>query len=191
MKNKNIQFRATTGVVIPLLVACLGIFVSAATPASARDQVPFNGIVSGTIISTVPLDECHVLSEAVNGGNAMQLGRFNGTAEFVLNVCDLTYVGSYVFTGANGDSISGPFTGTLTPTPIPGVFDNNELAFITAGTGRFDNATGTFNLSVCPPIKLPISACLFGGLLRRLFAYFFFNFTTPVAREPGPQKSIE
>src|SRR5438132_889291 len=113
MKNKNIQFRATTGVVIPLLVACLGIFVSAATPASARDQVPFNGIVSGTIISTVPLDECHVLSEAVNGGNAMQLGRFNGTAEFVLNVCDLTYVGSYVFTGANGDSISRPLPARL------------------------------------------------------------------------------
>ena len=56
----------------------------------------------------------------------MQLGRFNGTANFVLNVCDLTYVGSYVFTGANGDGISGPFTGTLTSTPIPGVFDNNE-----------------------------------------------------------------
>ena len=106
----------------PLLLACFAVFVAATTPASARDQVPFNGIVSGTIISTVPLDECHVLIEAVNGGNAMQLGRFNGTAEFVLNVCDLTYVGSYVFTGANGDSISGPFTGTLTPTAIPGVF---------------------------------------------------------------------
>jgi hypothetical protein len=158
MKNRNIQFPATVlrcgssrrsavaGLAVPLLLACLAVFVAATTPASARDQVPFNGIVSGTIISTVPLDECHVLSEAVNGGNAMQLGRFNGTAEFVLNVCDLTYVGSYVFTGANGDSISGPFTGTLTPTPIPGVFDNNELAFITGGTGRFANATGTFNL---------------------------------------------
>jgi hypothetical protein len=130
-----------------LLLACFAtVLISATTPVSARDPVPFNGVVSGTIISTVPLDECHVVSEAVNGGNAMQLGRFNGTAEFVLNVCDLTYVGSYVFTGANGDSISGPFTGTLTPTPIPGVFDNNELAFITAGTGRFANATGTFNL---------------------------------------------
>src|SRR5438093_8791078 len=107
MKNNNIQFRATTGVVIPLLVACLGIFVSAATPASARDQVPFNGIVSGTIISTVPLDECHVLSEAVNGANAMQLSRFNGTAGFVLKVCDLTYVGSYVSTRAKGDRIAG------------------------------------------------------------------------------------
>src|SRR5467141_2031232 len=152
MKNRNLQFTATAlrckssrrsavaGLLIPLFLACFAVEpILAPTPASARDQVPFNGIVSGAIISTVPLDECHVLSEAVNGGNAMQLGRFNGTAEFVLNVCDLTYVGSYVFTGANGDSISGPFTGTLTPTPIPGVFDNNELAFITGGTGRFAN----------------------------------------------------
>jgi hypothetical protein len=130
--------------VVPCLLC--GSVTSATTPVSARDQVPFNGIVSGTIISTVPVDECHVLIEAVNGGNATQLGRFNGTAEFVLNVCDLTYVGSYVFTGANGDSISGPFTGTLTPIPTPGVFDNSELAFITGGTGRFANATGTFNL---------------------------------------------
>ena len=147
MKNRNSQFKPTAGLIIPLLLACFaGVFALAATPAIAGDTVPFKGIVSGTIISSVPLDECHVLSEAVNGGNATQLGRFNGTAEFVLNVCDLTYVGSYVFTGANGDSISGPFTGTLTPTSIPGVFDNNELAFITGGTGRFANATGTFNL---------------------------------------------
>ncbi len=148
MKNRKIQFKTTARLLIPLFLACIAaVFASATTPVSARDQVPFNGIVSGTIISNVPLDECHVLTEVVNGGNAMHLGRFTGTAEFVLNVCDLTYVGSYVFTGANGDSISGPFTGTLTPTPVPGVFDNNELAFITAGTGRFANATGTFNLS--------------------------------------------
>jgi hypothetical protein len=147
MKNRNIQFKSTAGLLIPLLLACFAaVSISAPTSARAGEMVPFNGTVSGTIISNVPLDECHVLSEVVNGGNAMQLGRFNGTAEFVLNVCDLTYVGSYVFTGANGDSISGPFTGTLTPTPVPGVFDNNELAFITAGTGRFANATGTFNL---------------------------------------------
>jgi hypothetical protein len=87
------------------------VFVSAV----ASDRVPFNDIVSGNIISTTPLDECQLLIDVVNGGNATQLGRFTGTAEFVLNVCDLTYVGSYVFTGANGDSISGPFTGTLTP----------------------------------------------------------------------------
>jgi hypothetical protein len=120
--------------------------ISVTTPASASDQVPFRGVVSGSVISITPLDECHQLAEAVNGGNATQLGRFTGTAEFVLNVCDLTYVGSYVFTAANGDSISGPFSGSLTPTDVPGVFDNTETAFITNGTGRFANATGTFDL---------------------------------------------
>ena len=147
MKNRNLQFKPTAGLLIPLLLACFtAVFVSAAAPARAGDTVPFKGTLSGTVISSVPLDECHVLSEIVNGGNATQLGRFTGTAEFILNVCDLTYVGSYVFTGANGDSISGPFTGTLTPTSIEGVFDNDEVAFITGGTGRFANATGTFNL---------------------------------------------
>ena len=120
--------------------------ISVTTPALARDEVPFRGIVSGSVISITPLDQCHQLAEAVNGGNATQLGRFTGTSEFVLDVCNLTYVGSYVFTAANGDSISGPFSGSLMPTNVPGVFDNTEIAFITGGTGRFAGATGTFNL---------------------------------------------
>ncbi len=132
---------------IPLLLSGFAaVFISAPTPAAADTQVPFNGIVSGNIISTTPLDECHLLIEVVNGGHATELGRFTGTAEFVLNVCDLTYIGSYVFTAANDDSISGPFSGYLTPTPTPGVFDNTEIAFITAGSGRFANATGMFDL---------------------------------------------
>jgi hypothetical protein len=120
--------------------------ISVTTPASGRDQVPFNGVVAGSITSATPIDECHQLTEAVNGGHATQLGRFTGTAEFVLDVCDLTYVGSYVFRAANGDIISGPFSGSFTPTNVQGVFDNTEIAFITSGTGRFANATGTFNL---------------------------------------------
>ena len=130
-----------------LLLACFGaVFISVPTPAAADTQVPFNGIVSGNIISTTPLDECHLLIDVVNGGNATQLGRFTGTAQFILNVCDLSYIGTYEFTGANGDSISGSFIGQLTPTGTPGVFDNDETAFITSGTGRFAGATGTFHL---------------------------------------------
>ena len=52
--------------------------ISVTTPASARDQVPFNGVVAGSITSVTPLDECHQLTEAVNGGNATHLGRFTG-----------------------------------------------------------------------------------------------------------------
>src|SRR6202043_1200172 len=32
---------------------------------------------------------------------------------------------------------------------------------------------------------------LLGRFLRRLFPDLFFNFATPFAREPGPQKSVE
>jgi len=41
--------------------------ISVTTPASARDQVPFRGVVAGSVISITPLDECHQLAEAVNG----------------------------------------------------------------------------------------------------------------------------
>lgn len=126
-----------------LVVAAM---ISVTTPLLATDQVPFRGVVSGSVTSVTILGECNQLIEVVNGGNATQLGRFTGTAEFVVDVCNLTYVGSYVFTAANGDSISGPFVGSLTPTAVPGVFDNTESAFTTGGTGRFTNATGTFNL---------------------------------------------
>ena len=130
-------------VAVSLVAAAM---ISVTTPASARDEVPFKGVVSGSVTSIMPIDPCHQLAEAINDGNATQLGRFTGNAEFVLDVCNLTYVGSYVFTAANGDSISGPFSGSLTPTSVPGVFDNTETAPITGGTGRFAGATGIFNL---------------------------------------------
>ena len=138
IKQSSIQYIAAG-----LVAAAM---ISVTTSVLATDQVPFKGVVSGTVTSVTPLDECHQLAEAVNSGNATQLGRFTGTAEFVLDVCDLTYVGTYAWTAANGDSISGPFSGSLTPTDVPGLFDNTETAFITNGTGRFANATGTFNL---------------------------------------------
>jgi len=135
MKTKQTVF----AYVVTLATA---LFILATTSSPAADQVPFNGIDLGHVISSTPIDDCHVLFEGVNEGNANQLGRFTGPAQVLLNVCDLSYVGSFVFTAANGDSISASFTGYLTPTAIPGVFDNHESGFITSGTGRFSNATG-------------------------------------------------
>jgi len=52
MKNRNIQFKPTAGLLIPLLLACFAaVFMSAPTPALARDEVPFNGTVSGYVES--------------------------------------------------------------------------------------------------------------------------------------------
>ena len=50
MKNRNIQFKPTAGLLIPLLLACFAaVFVSAAAPATAGDTVPFKGTLSGYV----------------------------------------------------------------------------------------------------------------------------------------------
>jgi hypothetical protein len=154
MKNRNIQFKATalrcrnTG----LLLACLAaVFISAPNPASARDQVPFNGIVSGYVLSQSCTDCCDPFLQVFNSGNANQLGAFTGTAEFFPRPCEpdpdlcennIPYTGTFDWFAASGDEISGTFEGYLCPTETPGVYDNHETAEVTGGTGRFANATG-------------------------------------------------
>jgi len=151
MKNRNIQFKPTTGLLIPLLLACFAaVLISTPIPAAAGDQVPFNGTVSGQIPSDLgPPDETGCVFDFLvsNSGIATELGAFTGYAEFIPNLCDLTYTGFFYWTAANGDQISGPFSGYLTSTATAGVFDNHETAIVTDGTGRFAGATGIFALT--------------------------------------------
>jgi hypothetical protein len=149
MKNRNIQFKATalsckrTG----LLLACLAaVFISAPNPASASDQVPFIGTLSGYVETQEPVDQCTVHGHAVVFGNATQLGAFTGTGELYQNFCEdppnVTYIGTFHWFAANGDELSGTFNGYLSPTGTPGVYDNHENTDVTGGTGRFTSATG-------------------------------------------------
>ena len=156
MKNQNIQVKPTAGVLIPLLLACLAAMsISAPNLASARDQVPFNGVVAG--YNNPPSGtECEPIISVVNFGHANQLGAFTGTAEFFPRPCEpnpdlcennIPYTGTFDWFAANGDEISGTFEGYLCPTETPGVYDNHETAEVTGGTGRFANATGHFELA--------------------------------------------
>ena len=155
MKNRNIQFKPTAGLVLPILLACLAaVFISVPTPALADDHddtQPFIGTVSVTIPDDlgppVPGSGGCVFNFFVpNSGNANLLGNFTGTANFVPNVCDGSYTGTFEWTAVNGDTMSGPFLGRLIPTATQGVFYNLETALITGGTGRFRHATGMFTL---------------------------------------------
>jgi hypothetical protein len=152
MKNRNIQFKPTAGLLIPLLLACFAaVFISGTTPALAGEMVPFNGTVSGYVESQEPVDQCTVHAHVLNFGNANQLGAFTGTAEFYPNFCEdppnITYTGTFDWFAANGDEISGTFEGFLSPTETPGVYDNHENAEVTGGTGRFaPPTTGHFEL---------------------------------------------
>jgi len=157
MKNRNIQFKAvalrcnSAGLLLAVLAA---VFISAPNLASAREQVPFNGVVSGYVESQSGT-QCEPSTHVINFGHANQLGAFTGTAEFFPRPCDpnpnlcannIPYTGTFDWFAANGDEIYGTFEGYLCPTETPGVYDNNETAEVTGGTGRFANATGHFEL---------------------------------------------
>ena len=87
MKNRNIQFKPTLGLVIPLLLVCLAaVFISATNLARAGEMVPFNGTVSGYVDSQSGT-ECEPSIHVVNFGHANQLGAFTGTAEFSPHPC--------------------------------------------------------------------------------------------------------
>ncbi|HEU0178283.1 MAG TPA: hypothetical protein VFV58_28805 [Blastocatellia bacterium] len=155
MKNRNIQFKPTTGVLIPLLLACLAVvFIAVPSPVAANnhdDDRPFTGTVSGTIPEDLgpPLpgtDGCVFSFTVPNSGDSNHLGQFIGTANFVPNLCDGSYTGTFQWTAQNGDRISGPFRGQLIPTATPGVYLNMETSLVTGGTGRFRHATGMFTL---------------------------------------------
>jgi len=115
MRNRNIQFRATPTFLIPLLLAWFAVFISATTPALARNEVPFNGTVSGYVETQEPVDQCTVHAHVINFGNANELGRFHGTAEFYPNFCEdppnITYTGTFHWFAANRDEIYGTFDG--------------------------------------------------------------------------------
>jgi len=133
------------------LTCMAAVLISATTPALAGDQVPFKGTVSGQIPvdmgAPVPGSGGCVLNFFVsNFGNATRLGHFTGISNFIPNVCDGSFTGSFRWIAANGDEISGPFFGQSIPSATPGVFDNVETAIITGGTGRFAGATGMFTL---------------------------------------------
>jgi hypothetical protein len=159
MKNQNTQFKATAPRCknIGLLLACLAaVFISVPTPAVANghddnDDQAFTGTVSGTIPADIgpPLPGtggCVFSFTVPNSGTASVLGAFTGSANFVPNLCDGSYTGTFNWAAANGDRISGTFLGQNIPTATAGVVYNLETAVITDGTGRFRHATGMFTL---------------------------------------------
>jgi hypothetical protein len=104
--------------------------------------VPFKGSLEGdvTITGAPPIVSVHVDAT----GNATNLGEFTLAIPHTVDRTTRTATGTYEFTAANGDTLSADFSGQSTPTTTPGVLSIVETATITAGTGRFAGATGSF-----------------------------------------------
>jgi hypothetical protein len=122
--------------------ALLAFAVTFVGASSASEQTTFKGSLEGTVTVT-PLTPpfASVLIEAT--GNATKLGRFTVEIPHVVNQMARMGAGSYIFTAANGDTLTASFTGVGTLVE-PGVLSTTETATITGGTGRFAGATGSF-----------------------------------------------
>ena len=113
----------------------------------AADQVPFVAQFTSSVPSgTSPGCDAGMIPVALAGiGQATHMGRFTESQTHCVNPTTFAFsAGRFLFTGANGDSVSGTYSGQLvvtTPTTaaIYGVF------VITGGTGRFAGATGGGN----------------------------------------------
>ena len=115
-----------TSLIFPTLLTGLAVFFSVATPAVAKDD---QDLFAGSVTALIPADlgppdptGCVYNFTVSNSGSATELGTFTGTANFIPNVCDGSYTGSFHWVAADGSSISGPFLGQQIPTAMPGVF---------------------------------------------------------------------
>jgi len=113
-----------------------------AAPSRAADQVPFAGTLDGDV-TTALLAPPMVQVDIEASGHANQLGAFTVSIPHLVNRATRTAAGAYVFTAANGDTLTATFVGQSTPT-APGILTIAEVATITGGTGRFADASGGF-----------------------------------------------
>jgi hypothetical protein len=146
MKNRNIQFKSTAGLLIPLLLACFAaVFVSAPAPASARDQVPFRASFSTEVEIEFVYPFFYI---SVTGhGNASHMGATTAvTDNQVVNVIDGTATATYTLTGANGDTVVLDMIFQTTFLPDNAVTFEGTYTVI-GGTGRFYGATGSGDLA--------------------------------------------
>jgi len=112
---------------------------SALTPARDGTALPFSA--SFTTFTDVPPPSAHATAE----GTATHLGRFTGTLTAEVT-SENTSTGTFNFTAANGDQLSGTFVGIEGVFIPPNAARITEVATIENGTGRFEGATGTFTM---------------------------------------------
>lgn len=142
-----------------------GIF-AAGPELAASHEVPFKGSVEG--LSTLTFPSPLSLSVTAEGtGNATQLGRYTFEYHEVVNLSTNTGTGTYEFTAANGDTLTGDFTGVGFPTADPNVLSLVEDVTITGGTGRFAGATGSFQITRSFDFATNLTTGSFEGTIRR------------------------
>src|SRR5262245_25655210 len=147
-KGRETMKRSSSAASLALAVLTALAVLGLAGPGAAAEPLPFKGTGEGMRTSFTPLTPPFFAAEVVITGTATHLGQYELVLDAIVAVNDpvRTSIGTFQFVAANGDTLTGEFTGTSTPTATPGVNEIVETAIITGGTGRFAGATGGFTV---------------------------------------------
>ncbi len=148
------------------------------SPAVAAHQAPFVGLLRGVETNNGAFP--FLVIQGTGTGIATQLGRFTYDNPHTVDLRTRSGCGfTWTFTAANGDTLTAQGCGQATVvsgTPPTQVLSIVETADITAGTGRFTGATGSFTIKR-----------LGGGTTGKTIGYFAGTVSIP--EQPGTKRT--
>jgi len=116
-------------------------------PAMAAEQVPFQGVWSGSTVSATPVGPNVVLVVSSGSGKTTHLGKMVMTSPHLTYLDTFAVEGTQVFTAANGDVLNATITGQFVPN-AEGNLEATLVGLITGGTGRFEGASGSYDFHI-------------------------------------------
>ena len=147
--------------IAPLLIIALAGTTLTAPAKAGEKELPLKGTLQSveTYVVAPPF-----MSVTANGsGNATHLGQYTITYEVQVNLETLSGEGTAQIVAANGDILYANISGQATPAGAPDVFNVVEEFTITSGTGRFENASGSFTLNRVVNITTGATSGTFDG----------------------------
>jgi len=84
-----------------------------------------------------------LVQKATHTGIGTQVGWYTNEKVTVLDLSENALHGFFTTTAANGDTLDGYYEGALSPLADPDALGVEMQFWITGGTGRFENASGT------------------------------------------------
>ena len=128
------------------LIALLLLIVLASTtfaaPVAGERQLHLKGSLQTAETQQAVFPTLFV--SATGSGNATQLGLFTISSQAQVNIPTLASSTSAALVAADGSTLVGAGTGQGTLTATPGIVSIVETYTITGGTGRFEDASGSF-----------------------------------------------
>ena len=130
---------------LPLCLIAIAAFSS--IDITADEGVPFKGSWSGETTSAVPLNPTLVSIVSEGGGELTHLGAYTMVSPHTSDIATGFTEGDQIFTAANGDTLTAYCEGPADFDLASGIVTGTLDCEITSGTGRFEDASGTYEFA--------------------------------------------